>query len=79
MESKNQTDHIAILALMLVGVLIKRLDEIGQLDDVTARHLHRLVASVRTHSKHAGLSDLDVLFDNIDGALSKRGTGPAAS
>ena len=43
MELKDQTDHVAILSLMLVGVLIKRLEETAQLDDATARHLQHLV------------------------------------
>ena len=66
MELKDQTDHIALLSLMMVGVLTKRLSDVGHLDDVTAEHLHRLVQGVRVHANHAGLTDLKVLFDNID-------------
>ena len=69
---ENQTDHIALLALMLVGMLIKRLEEVGQLDDATAHQIHRLVGSVRTHARNAGLEDLNILFDNIDRALGDR-------
>ena len=72
MQPENQTDHIALLALMLVGMLIKRLEEVGQLDDATAHHIHRLVGTVRIHAKNAGLSDLNILFDNIDRSLGKR-------
>lgn len=70
MELKNQADHIAILSLMMVGVLTKRLIDVGQLDKVTAEHLHKLVLGVRTHAKSVGLTDLNALFDNIDEKLS---------
>lgn len=72
MELKDNTDHIAILALMMSGVLVKRLSELGQLDDATADQIHKLVNGVRTHAKHSGLSDLKILFDNIDNALGQR-------
>jgi hypothetical protein len=74
MQLESQTDHVAILALMLVGVLIKRLDEVGHLDGDTAHQLHRLVEGVRTHAKHAKLTDLKILFDNIERALGERAT-----
>lgn len=70
MELKNQADHIAILSLMMVGVLTKRLIDVGQLDKPTAEHLHKLVVGVRTHAKSVGLTDLNILFDNIDEKLS---------
>ena len=41
MQLENQTDHVAMLALMLVGMLIKRLEEVGQLDETTARQIRR--------------------------------------
>ncbi len=72
MELKNQADHMAILSLMMVGVLTKRLVDIGQLDKATADHLHQLVRGVRTHAKGVGLTDLNSLFDNIDDKLSKQ-------
>lgn len=72
MQLENQTDHIAILSLMLVGVLIRRLDEVGHLDDATAQNLHQLVRGVRTHAKNSGLTDLNILFDNIDRSLGRR-------
>ena len=71
MNPENQTDHIALLALTIAGVLVKRLNDLGQLDEATARHLHQLVKGVRTHAKSRNLSDLNVLFDNIDGALGE--------
>ena len=73
MQPESQTDHIALLSLMLVGILIKRLEDVGQLDDATAHSIHRLVGSVRIHAKNSGLTDLNVLFDNIDRALGSRG------
>lgn len=72
MQPQNQTDHIALLALMLVGVLIRRLEELGQLDDPTAHMVQKLVEGVRIHAKGAGLKDLDILFDNIERKLGER-------
>jgi hypothetical protein len=72
MNPENQTDHIALLALTMSGVLIKRLNELGQLDEATARHLHRLVDGVRRHARSRDLTDLNVLFDNLDDALSEK-------
>lgn len=70
MELKNQADHMAILSLMMVGVLTERLIEVGQLDQATAKHLHKLVVGVRTHASGVGVHDLNALFDNIDEKLS---------
>ncbi len=70
MEPQNQTDHIAILSLMMVGVLTKRLKDLGQLDADTSKHLHKLVRSVSTHAETLGIEDLTVLLKNIDKALS---------
>jgi hypothetical protein len=69
MELKNQSDHVAILSLMMVGTLVKRLNETGQLDDPTRKHLRQLVEGVRLHARNAGLDDLRILFDNLDKAL----------
>ena len=69
MQPVDQTDHIAILSLMMAGVLTKRLKEVGQLDEGTAKHLHQLVKTVRRHAETAGIEDLNVLFDNIDKSL----------
>lgn len=71
MELKNQADHMSILSLMMVGVLTKRLIDIGQLDKATAEHLHKLVVGVRTHAKSVGVTDLNTLFDNIDAKLAE--------
>lgn len=72
MELKSQTDHVAILSLMMVGVLTKRLIEVGQMDKSSAEQLHKLVAGVRSHAKSVGLTDLNILFDNIDKQLSEQ-------
>jgi hypothetical protein len=72
MQPDTQTDHVALLALMIAGTLIKRLDEIGQLDETTARHLHKLVMGVRVHAKTSGLADLNNLFNSIDRALGRK-------
>lgn len=72
MELKNQADHMAILALMMTGVLTKRLIEVGQMDKPTAVHLQKLILGVRTHAKSVGLTDLNTLFDNIDAKLSEQ-------
>jgi hypothetical protein len=78
MELKNQTDHIALLSLMIVGVLTKRLIQVNQLDKETATQIHALVQGVRIHAKNSGLTDLNVLFDNIDKALQEAGHKIAA-
>jgi len=72
MQLRDQTDHIALLSLMMVGVLTKRLVEVDQLDKATADELHKLVQGVRIHAKNAGLTDLNILFDNIDKSLAER-------
>ena len=69
MQPQDQTDHIAILSLMMVGVLTRRMKALGQLDDETERHLHRLVKTVREHASLTGIDDINALFDNIDKAL----------
>ena len=79
MQPENQTDHIALLALMICGVLVKRLDEVGQLDENTARRLHHLVTAVRAHAKAHDLDDLNILFDNIDPGLREKIQGEAAA
>lgn len=72
MELRDQTDHIALLSLMMVGVLTKRLIEVDQLDKATAEELQKLVHGVRIHAKNAGLTDLNILFDNIEKSLAER-------
>lgn len=72
MQPENQTDHIALLALMICGMLIKRLNELGQMDDPTAHRLHQLVKTVRTHAEGHDLHDLRILFENIDLALGEK-------
>jgi RIO-like serine/threonine protein kinase len=72
MKLENETDHMAILALMISGLLLRRLNELGQIDEVTANHLHQLVAGVRRHAAISDLGDLNVLFDNIDRSLGSR-------
>ncbi len=71
MELKDQADHVALLALMIVGVLTRRLIETNQLDRDTADQIHRLVQGVRIHAKGTGLTDLNVLFDNLDRTLAE--------
>lgn len=70
MELKDGTDHVAILALTMVGVLVKRLNDLGQLDAATQKHLLALSKGVRLHASHYDLPDLKILFDNIDKALA---------
>ena len=65
-QPDDSTDHIALLSLMMVMVLARRLNEIGQLDDATRNQLHKLVSGVRTHANSRGLEELKVLFDNMD-------------
>lgn len=69
MQPENQTDHIALLALMLCGTLIKRLSDLGQIDQATGQRLHHLVNAVRTHAQGRDLHDLRILFENLDLAV----------
>lgn len=71
MQTERSTDEVAMLALMMVGVLVERLNELGQLDDRTARHLHHLVKSARTHARVQAGQGLDDLFDRIDAKLAR--------
>ena len=72
MELKDQADHIALLSLMIVGVLTQRLIEVDQLDKATADQIHKLVKGVRIHARTVGLTDLNILFDNIDRTLDEQ-------
>jgi hypothetical protein len=72
MQPENQTDHIALLALMICGTLIKRMNELGQLDEATAGRLHHLVKAVRTHAEGHDVNDLRILFENIDLAVGQK-------
>lgn len=76
MQPTNQTDHIALLSLMICGTLIKRLNELEQLDLSTVQRLHDLVQTVRIHAESHDLHDLRILFENIDRAL---GAAPPAA
>jgi hypothetical protein len=69
MDVRSPADHVGLLALMISGVLIERLDELGQLDEATARHLHHLIGAVRKHADLSGNQDLDALFDRIDSKI----------
>ena len=69
MQPQTPTDHIALLSLMICGTLIKRMNELGQLDEPTAHRLHRLIGSVRTHAESHDIHDLGILFENIDLSL----------
>ena len=75
MQPETETDHVALLALTISGVLVQRLNEVGQLDEATRRHLHQLVSGVRKHAERRGLNDLHILFDNLERALG--GSAPS--
>ena len=70
MEPQNPTDHIALLAIMMVRVLAHRMDELGQLDDDTRGHLRRLVNTVGLHADVKGLDELKDLLGGIDKSLA---------
>jgi hypothetical protein len=74
MDVRSPADHVGILALMIAGVLIERLDQLGQLDDATARHLHHLIGAVRKHADLSGNQDLDVLFDRLEDQEQSQGS-----
>lgn len=73
MQPESQTDHIALLALMICGTLIKRLSDLGQIDPATGQRLHHLVKAVRMHAESRDLHDLHILFENLDLALPHSG------
>lgn len=77
MEPQSPTDHIALLAIMMVRVLAHRMDELGQLDEQTRSHLRRLIGTVSTHAGFKGLDDLKLLFSGIDKTLAEE-LDPAA-
>ena len=54
MEPKNQTDHIALLSLMIVGVLTKRLIEVNQLDTETKEQSSTFVAYLAAKQPPSG-------------------------
>lgn len=72
MQPETPTDHIALLALMICGTLIKRMNELGQLDEPTAHRLQRLIKSVRTHAESHHVNDLRILFENVEIALGEK-------
>jgi hypothetical protein len=69
MQTQTQADHIALLAFMICGVLVERLNDCGQLDDATRRHLHHLLTAARKHAQLLGVTDLDLLIDRMDHKL----------
>ena len=79
MTPESDTDHVALLALGITGVLIHRLNELGQLDEPTSRQLGQLVRGVRLHAERRGLADLHVLFDNLERALRARASDSDAN
>lgn len=64
MEVQTPTDHIALLSLMMVRVLCRRMQELGLLDDKTRRHIIRLVKGVQSHAEHENVN-ISVLLDNL--------------
>lgn len=71
MVPTDVTDHIALLSIMMVRVLARRLNELGQLDEATRKQLRRLVESVRTHAANRGLlEELETLFQNLEKSVS---------
>jgi len=77
MQIDKPTDNIALLALMMAGVLTERLNELGQLDDATARRLRHLVVAVRRHAQLQAGHELDDLFDQIERKLGDGATPEA--
>ena len=69
MQIETPTDNIAILSLMMTAVLARRLNELGQLDELTRKRLRHLVRAVKTHAQLGGGEGFDDLFDQIDKKL----------
>ena len=78
MTIDKPAENIAILSLMMVGTLIERLNELGQLDEKTARHLHHLVAAVRKHTQLQGGHEFDQLFNRVEDKLTRGATSKHA-
>ena len=72
MQIENQTDHIALLALMISGTLVKRMNALDLLDEDTKNHLHKLVNGVRVHAEHRDIQDLQALFANLERSFEER-------
>ena len=73
MDIKTPFEHVALLALMMTRVLARRLQELGQLDEATTRHLHHLVTSMKAHADISGNQELDVLLGAIERELRPPG------
>ncbi len=69
MQSETGIDDIAILSLMMTAVLARRLNELGQLDELTLKRLRHLVKAAKTHAHFRTGEGFDDLFDQIDRKL----------
>ena len=69
MQIETPTDNIAILSLMMTAALARRLNELGQLDELTRKRLRHLVRAAKTHAHLGSGDDLDLLFDQVDKKL----------
>ena len=55
MQPETETDHMALLALTMVGILTQRLNELGQLDEPTSpANSIRLCSASGSMPKRAG-------------------------
>jgi hypothetical protein len=79
MHIDKPMENVAILALMMAGIVIERLSEIGQLDGKTIRHLRHLVISVRKHAQLQAGHELDELFSRIELKLGPELSGTPAA
>jgi hypothetical protein len=66
MQIKTPFEHVALLSLMMVKILTKRLQELDQLDKATITHLHHLVVTVKAHADFGGGHELDVLLGELE-------------
>lgn len=64
MEPQTPTDHIALMSLMMVRILCRRMHELGLLDQETRRHIVRLAKVMRSHAETEKV-DISVLLDNL--------------
>jgi len=64
MEPQTPTDHIALMALMMVRILCRRMNDLGLLDIDTRRHIVGLAKVMRSHAESEKV-DISVLLDNL--------------
>lgn len=66
MQSEAPVIGIAILYLMMNTVLARRLNQLGQLDDMTVKRIRHLVKAAKAHAHLRNGDCFDDLFAQIE-------------